>query len=92
MVDMAFLVGLHCCGWIVVSLGLYAVGRRLSDNESPAPHPLWISFLGGAVWPLVLIGVVELGSVVVYTKVRDKPGPGVGTRLDGMGTPSPLLL
>ncbi|WP_347685575.1 hypothetical protein [Mycobacterium sp. B14F4] len=75
---MELLLGFYFCGWAVVSLGLYAAGRRLSDNESPAPHPLWISFLGGAVWPLVLIGFVELSSVVVYTKSQNKAGPGIG--------------
>lgn len=78
MVDMEILLGLYFCGWFVVSLGLYAAGRRFAEAESPAPRPLWVSFFGGALWPLVLIGVVEMSSVVVYTKVQNKPGPGVG--------------
>lgn len=78
MVGMEILLGLYFCGWIVVSLGLYVAGRRFADPGSPAPHPVWISFLGGAVWPLVLIGFIELSSVVVYTKVQNKPGAGVG--------------
>ena len=78
MLDLEILIGLYLCGWAVVSLGLYAAGKRFTEPASPAPNRLWVSFLGGAVWPLVLIGVVELSSVVVYTKVQNKPGPGVG--------------
>jgi hypothetical protein len=78
MFDLELLLGLYLFGWVIVSVGLYAAGRRFADDGSPAPHPLWMSILGGAVWPLVLIGVVELSSVVVYTKVQNKPGPGVG--------------
>jgi hypothetical protein len=78
MVDTEFLIALYLCGWLVVSVGLYTAGSRFAHHRSPAQHPRWISFFGGALWPLVLIGVVELSSVVVYTKVQHKPGPGVG--------------
>jgi hypothetical protein len=65
-------------GWILVTLAAYAAGRRLSDSRSPAPHPLAVSIVAGALWPLVLVGLVELSSVVVYSKVHSKPGPGIG--------------
>ena len=78
MFDLEILLGFYLFGWLLVSVVLYAAGRRFADDGSPARHALWISFVGGAVWPLVLIGMVELSSVVVYTKVQNKPGPGVG--------------
>ncbi|ULE35022.1 hypothetical protein [Mycobacterium sp. IDR2000157661] len=81
MLDMELLLGLYCCGWIAVSLGLFFAGRRLSQCDSPAPHPVWISVLGGALWPLVLVGVIELSSVVVYSRVQHKTDPGVGIRV-----------
>ncbi|HEX2283804.1 MAG TPA: hypothetical protein VHI10_03070 [Mycobacterium sp.] len=60
-------------GWILVTLGVYGASRRLSDPRSPAPHPLGVSILAGALWPLLFIGLVEMSSVVVCTKARAKP-------------------
>ena len=75
MVDT--LVVIYLGGWIVATLGMYAASRRWNDRRSPAPHPLWVSVFAGAVWPLLIVGMVELSSVVLYTKVQSKPGPGV---------------
>ena len=76
MVDI--LVGIYLGGWILVTLAVYAAGRRWNDRQSPAPHPLRVSLFAGAVWPLLLVGLVELSSVIVYAKVQSKPGQGVG--------------
>jgi hypothetical protein len=37
-----------------------------------------VSLIAGAAWPLLVVGLVEMSSVVVFTKVQSKPGPGVG--------------
>ena len=37
-----------------------------------------MSLIAGAVWPLLVVGLVEMSSVVVITKVQSKPSPGVG--------------
>lgn len=78
MVDTQVVIVIYLAGWIVATLGMYAASKRWNDRGSPAPHPLWVSVIAGAVWPLLLVGMVELSSVVVYTKVQSKPGPGVG--------------
>ncbi|MCT7661729.1 hypothetical protein N4S67_25345 [Mycobacterium sp. CPCC 205710] len=52
--------------------------RWLSDRRAPAPHPLIMSIVAGAVWPLLLVGLVELSSVMVYTKAQNKPEARVG--------------
>jgi hypothetical protein len=72
-------VGIYLAGWVLTTLGLYAAGRRWNDRLSPAPHPFRVSLFAGAVWPLLVVGLVELSSIVVYTKVQSKPDPGVGT-------------
>jgi hypothetical protein len=69
---------IYLSGWIVASLGLYAAGRRLSEERAPALNPLALSIAAGAVWPLLVVGLVELSSVVVFTRLQSKPGPGVG--------------
>jgi hypothetical protein len=76
VVDIA--VGIYLGGWVLATIGMYAAGRRFNDRRSPAPHPLWVSLLGGAVWPLLIVGLVELSSVIVYTKVQSKQRSGVG--------------
>lgn len=68
----------YLVGWILFTLAVYAASRRFSDTRSPAPHPVGVSILAGALWPLLLVGLVELSSVVVYTKARAKPEAGIG--------------
>jgi hypothetical protein len=62
------LVVIYLGGWILATPGAYAAGRRWNDRQSPAPHPFWASLFAGAVWPLLLVGLLELSSVIVYTK------------------------
>lgn len=68
----------YLSGWVVATLVAYAAAKRFSELRSPAVRPITVSLLAGAVWPLLVIGLVELSSVIVYTKVQSKPGPGVG--------------
>jgi hypothetical protein len=72
-----FLV-IYLAGWVIASVALYAASRRFSDPQWPAEHPLGVSLIAGAVWPLLVVGLVEMSSVVVITKVISKPSPGVG--------------
>lgn len=37
-----------------------------------------VSFAAGAIWPLLVVGLVELGTIIVYTKVQPKPASNVG--------------
>lgn len=76
MVDTLVLI--YLCGWLPVSFLAYAASKRLADKRSPAPHPLFISLIAGGLWPVLVVGMVELSSVMVYTKLQPKPGPGVG--------------
>ena len=65
-------------GWVIASFAAHAIGKRLAERHSPAVHPLIISVAAGALWPLLLIGLVEFSSVMVMTKIDSKPGRGVG--------------
>jgi len=77
---VGMLVAIYLIGWLPVSIGAYAAGTRLSDRRAPADQPLMLVFsLGaGAIWPLLVVGLVELSSVVVLTKVPPKPRQSVG--------------
>jgi len=55
--------------WVVVAVGLYTVTSHYSDVRSPASHPLGVSVLAGALWPLLLLGVLEFSSLAACAKV-----------------------
>ncbi len=60
---------------MLTTLGVYAASRRSNDGQSQAPNPLGVSLFAGAVWPLLLVGLVELSSVIVYAKVQSSRVP-----------------
>ena len=78
MVDM--LIFIYLAGWLPVSFAAYAAGRRLTDSLTPARHSLMVmvSVAAGAVWPLLVVGLVELSSVMVLTKGSSKPRESIG--------------
>jgi hypothetical protein len=71
------LMFIYLSGWLVVTIGAYTAARHLNDRREPAPHPLWVSVVAGLLWPLLLVGLVELSSLVVVTKAQSKAEPGV---------------
>jgi hypothetical protein len=75
---VVMLIVVYLGGWLSVTIAAYAAGRRLADRESPAAHPLMVSVVAGAVWPLLVVGLVELSSVMVFTKVPSKSCSSVG--------------
>jgi hypothetical protein len=72
------LIVIYLGGWLAVTFVAYAAGKRLTGHESPPGHPLLVSLAAGAVWPLLVVGLVELSSIVVYAKVQPKPASNVG--------------
>jgi hypothetical protein len=72
------LIVIYVGAWLAVTCAAYAAGRRLSVRESPPGHPLMVSFAAGAIWPLLVVGLVELGLIIVYIKVQPKPASNVG--------------
>ena len=76
MVDTLLIV--YFVGWVVAGFVAYAAGKRLSQRHSPPAHPVIVSVAAGAVWPLLVIGLVELSSVMMLTKVPSKPRPSIG--------------
>jgi hypothetical protein len=79
VVNVQMMLSIYLGGGLLVALGVYAAGRRLGDRRSPARHPMVVSAIAGAVWPLLIVGLVELSSLVVFTRVQSKPGSGIGT-------------
>jgi hypothetical protein len=75
------LIVIYLVGWLAVSFAAHAAGRRLIDRGSPPDHPLMVSVAAGAVWPLLVVGLVELSSIMVFTRVQPERTPKVGIRV-----------
>jgi hypothetical protein len=55
---------------MVTALGTYVASRRLADGSTTPLSSLCFSVLAGVVWPLMIVGVVELSSVAVYATAK----------------------
>jgi hypothetical protein len=75
---VAILIVIYLGGWLAVTCAAYAAGRRLTDRQSPPDHPLMVSVAAGVVWPLLVVGLVELSSIMVLTRVQPEPASKVG--------------
>ena len=75
---VAMLVVIYLGGLFPVISAAYAAGRRLGDRQSPADHPLLVSLAAGVIWPLLVVGLVELSSIMVLTRDQPKPASKVG--------------
>lgn len=62
-------VWIYIAALAVTTAVTFVASRRLGDRSNPAPvmDAVVASVLAGAFWPLLLLGVVELSSVVAYT-------------------------
>jgi hypothetical protein len=69
------LIAIYLIGWLPVSFVAYAAGKRLADRRTHPSQPLTliVSLTAGAIWPLLVVGLVELSSVMVLTGVPSKP-------------------
>jgi hypothetical protein len=60
------LVAVYLGGWFLVTLAGHVASRWFGHRWSPPAHPLLVSAVAGAVWPLLLIGLIELTSIAVW--------------------------
>jgi hypothetical protein len=74
------LIAVYLIGWLPVSFAVYAAGKRLADRRRAADDPLMVivSLAAGAVWPLLVVGLVELSSIAVLTRRPPGTRQGVG--------------
>lgn len=69
---------LYVGGWAVTTVATFAVSRRLADEEMTPLNSLYFSLLAGLVWPLMIVGVVELSSMAVYSTAKSlRRDPGI---------------
>jgi heme/copper-type cytochrome/quinol oxidase subunit 2 len=72
------LIVIYLVGWLVATCAAYAASRRLAEPDASPLHPLMVGVAAGAVWPLLVVGLIELSSIVVLTRVQPKPASNMG--------------
>jgi hypothetical protein len=65
-------IELYFWGWIVTTAITFLAARRFADQRhAPAVQSLaGVSVIAGAAWPVLVLGVVELGSLVTVSKLH----------------------
>ncbi|MCW2625042.1 MAG: hypothetical protein JWR48_1764 [Mycobacterium sp.] len=66
------MVLIYLSGWLIGTIAAYTAARHPHDRCEPSAHPLRVSVVAGALWPLLLVGLVELSSVAMLTKAQFK--------------------
>ena len=72
------LIVIYLIGCLPATLAAFAAGKRLSDPQAPARHPVTVSVVAGALWPLLVVGLFELSSVMMFTDTPAKTTNGIG--------------
>jgi hypothetical protein len=52
-------------GWVLASIAVAIGAGRLQDELAPPTHPRLMSILAGAVWPVLIVAIVEVGAVAL---------------------------
>jgi hypothetical protein len=60
------LIVVYLIGGLAVTFAAYAASNRLAD---PPGDRLLVSVVAGALWPLLVVGLIELGLVVVCAEI-----------------------
>lgn len=66
---------------LVTTALVFFLSRRFSDVQRPASVRFGLSVAAGLLWPLVVLGLLEFGSFVAYTKVAEETELHLDTRL-----------
>jgi hypothetical protein len=72
-------------GWLVATIVLAVVVSRMNDPNRPQPHPNRVAVAAGAVWPLVILGAVQIAAVALVvdaTRYRRRRGRAAGEQCD----------
>jgi hypothetical protein len=56
----------YLSGVVLTIAATYLASRRLADHDMTPLRSLGFSLLAGLVWPLMIVGAVELSSMAMY--------------------------
>jgi hypothetical protein len=70
-------VYIYLASAMVAAAVVFAASNWVGDELRPPAHRLSLSVAAGLLWPLLLLGMIELSSVVIVTKVHHQHEPGL---------------
>lgn len=68
---MQWFASIYGASALVTTVVVFLMSKRISDRQRPATVRLALSVAAGVLWPLVLLGLIQFGSFVAYTKVAE---------------------
>lgn len=72
---MHWFVVVYLASALVTTLVVFLFSERISDRNRPVTVRMALSVAAGVLWPLVLLGLIQFGSFVAYTKVEKSVEP-----------------
>jgi hypothetical protein len=63
------LVNVYLCGWLVTTIGAFTAANKVPDRRRPQLlTQLWIAVLAGALWPILVVGVIQVIAIAVLAR------------------------
>lgn len=75
----------YLLGWVMTSIGLALAIGKLNHPVRPQPHPIPLTVVAGAAWPLVILGAAQLAMVALVLGVarrRTSRGSSASDQID----------
>lgn len=64
---------LYLVGALLTAVVTFALARHWRDIARPGAHTLLLSVVAGALWPLVMVGALQLGAIaLVVAMIRGR--------------------
>jgi predicted anti-sigma-YlaC factor YlaD len=61
----------NLCRWLITTIGALAAADRVSGGESPPTRVLLgVGVVAGALWPLVIMGLVQVAAIAIIARPR----------------------
>ena len=71
------LAAFYAAGVVVATVAVWVAAQKLGDQNLPVARLLLRSAIAGVVWPVLLVGIVELVGLVMLTAAWRRTDPGV---------------
>ncbi|MDR3659986.1 MAG: hypothetical protein P4L86_06195 [Mycobacterium sp.] len=85
-----FYVAAYTSAWAVVALATYLLGRHWCTEEQPPHHRALTSALAGAMWPIMVVGLLEVGTVALMSGSHALRDPALAPAPAYAGNVAPL--
>jgi hypothetical protein len=56
---------IYLAGWPIATIVVFALSHWLHDRRYGAPHTLSVSVAAGGVWPLLTLGLIQCGVLLL---------------------------